>query len=514
MKIQKPFQFRHEAKPVGVSGGSGYLQKKASFFPLINPESFFYRIKSLTLTTTASLSDFVLVFLQKSKSFGFTKVMDDYEKRKLSIFNQLNFFQFFTGIIVPLTVIFGDKKISLIAATAIITPPLISLLALYLNAVGRHSAAMLSYFILYPFFTSLAYINGMNLGTELFFVLYGILSVFFLQQISHIIFCIGFSMINYFMLAVVLKEYQYNMELSHPVIYLFNHLLAIGFIFYGLYLIKKENTGYQSGILNKNSELQLMNEKIQKQKEEIGEKVGQLEEQALRLNELDRVKNRLFSIVSHDLKAPMYALRNLFLEIQQYKMKASDINNLVPLVVKDLDYTTGLMENLLHWAKSQMHAGSVNPQSLDVKVLVNEITQQQRLQAEIKNIRVEVHIHDSLCVYVDRDMISLVIRNLLSNAIKFSQPNDIVIIDAREIPLGIEILVKDSGAGISSEALNKILENNFYSTKGTENETGTGLGLMLCKEFLEKNGGRMHIESKPGKGSVFSFTVPKAEKHK
>lgn len=466
------------------------------------PALFSNNIKSLVFP--AGLRQFQHSFihrLDKFRTAGFTLGMDEYEKRKLGIFNQLNLFQLLTGIILPISVLFNAEKFSILSRLLVLLPCFISILVLYLNYCRKFDAAMLCYFILYPFLTSLAYINGMNLGVELFFMLYGILSVFFLQQISHMMFCIGFSMINYFMLAVVLKKYQFYLETANPVFYLINHLLAIAFIFYGLYLIKKENAGYQAGILSKNDELKQMNLEIQIQKEEIAEKAGQL-------NELNTFKNKLFSIISHDLKAPMYALRNLFQDIHKRKLPAEQIKRVIPDVINDLNYTTDLMENLLQWAKSQMQAGAVHRQDIDISGLIYETMQLHQLQAESKNIKIEGHFGNSVKAHADKDAVRLVLRNLLSNAIKFTPANGTVLLSVNETESFIEIFVKDEGIGISPEALEKIKGNNYYSTKGTSNEAGTGLGLMLCKEFLAKNGGELHIESKVGAGSTFSFTLP------
>jgi signal transduction histidine kinase len=111
-------------------------------------------------------------------------------------------------------------------------------------------------------------------------------------------------------------------------------------------------------------------------------------------------------------------------------------------------------------------------------------------------------------VYADRDMINLVLRNLLSNAIKFTPEKGRITIGVNDQSTFTEVFVQDTGMGISTENLRKINENNFYTTKGTASESGTGLGLMLCKEFLARNGGQMYIESEVGKGSTFSFTLP------
>src|SRR2546421_957022 len=443
-------------------------------------------------------------------SIGYSDTMDDYEKRKLRIFNQLNFFGIITGVIVPISGMFDQTKLPALAWLVACAPAMISVLVLWLNHLRKYEEAIIVYFVLYPVVTSLVYLGGLNLGIELFFILYGILSVFFIQSISHMLFSIGLSMTSYFMLAVVLKNYQYQLEIANLPFYLFNQVLAIAFIFYGLFIIKKENTGYQFSILNKNRELHRYNLEIEKQKTEIAEKAVLLEEQTNQLTELNSLKNKLFSVISHDLKTPMYALRNLFQNVQEYDLPAEEIKNLLPDVVNELNYTTGLMENLLQWARSQMQSNSVRPQQIDVFKLVTEVSQLLKIQAEAKQIRLDCKVDPQLFVFADRDMINLVLRNLVSNAIKFTPEKGKIIIRAEEKRSFIELSVKDNGVGISSENLEKLF-NEYYTSKGTANESGTGLGLMLCKEFLAKNGGQMKVQSEEGKGSTFSFTLPKSE---
>jgi signal transduction histidine kinase len=187
---------------------------------------------------------------------------------------------------------------------------------------------------------------------------------------------------------------------------------------------------------------------------------------------------------------------------------------MVPDVLKDLNYTTSLMENLLQWAKSQMQADVVHPQNINIGQLVNDIAKLLRLQLEAKKIYTQVLIKDDVFVCADKDMIQLVLRNLLSNAIKFTPEKGHIEIGFNDLGSFVEIYVHDSGVGISEEALNKIKQQIFYTTTGTSSETGTGLGLMLCNEFLTKNGSTLQIESKVGYGSLFSFTLPKLEANK
>ena len=423
--------------------------------------------------------------------------MDDYEKRKLSIFNQLNFFQLVTGIVIPIAGAIGNRHFPLIAWTVACLPALISVLVLALNARRQYDLAKIAYFVLYPFTTSVVYIWGINMGVELSFILYGILSVFFIQDISQMLFALGMSMVSYFILGVVCKNYTYQLASASIFFYLFNEFLTIVFIFYGLFLIKKENAGYQQSILQQKEEIYTNGILLQKQTDE--------------LTQLNAFKNRLFSIIAHDLKSPIYALRNLFRNMQQYDLPAIEIKEMVPEVVSELTYTTNLMENVLHWARSQMQADSVKPQVIDVAGLTTEVIRLLRLQADAKFICVTLQADVSVVAYADRDMVHLILRNLLSNAIKYTPENGAIEVGTYRTETGVAIFVRDTGTGISPEALEKIRESNFYSTKGTAGEAGTGLGLMLCKEFIVRNGGTLHIDSLPGKGSTFTFILPSAE---
>src|SRR5258708_22702966 len=197
------------------------------------------------------------------------------------------------------------------------------------------------------------------MGVELSFILYGILSVFFIQDISQMLFALGLSMVSYFILAVVCKNYTFELATANVFFYVFNELLAIAFIFYGLFLIKKENAGYQQSILQ--------------QKEEITANGRLLQRQTDELTQINAFKNRLFSIIAHDLKSPIYALRNLFRNMQQYDLPAEEIKEMVPEVVSELTHTTSLTEHLLHWARSQMQPDPINLQQFSVPCTLPEL---------------------------------------------------------------------------------------------------------------------------------------------
>lgn len=449
-------------------------------------------------------------FLVRIKSIGYKPGMDSYEKRRLGIFNRINFLGLITGIAIPLSALFGKGYVPPVAWVVAIAPAFISAVVLISNYYGKYNFAMLWYFISYPVITGLVYAGNIDVGIELLFILYGVLAVFFLQQMKHILFAICFSVACYFVVVIVFRDYKYVLADINFSYYIINQFISLAFIFIGLFLIKNENTAYQKEMLYANWELSNTNEEIKKQRLQIEEKASLLEEQTLQLVELNAVKNRLFSVVSHDLKTPIYSLRNLFKGMHDNDLPATEIKLYVPEILTDLNYTIGLMENLLHWAKSQMQGDNINQQLIDIGDLMNDVKHMLRLQAENKKIYVNTKADKPIYIYADKDMMNLVLLNLLSNAIKFTPQNGEVSLSALVKDETVEVHVQDTGKGISSDNIQKLFSNNYFTTKGTANESGTGLGLMLCKEFLNKNGGEIFVESEEGKGSRFTFTIPKA----
>lgn len=447
-----------------------------------------------TMGKRQSFKERIITFTKEIQWIGYEEELADYEKRKLGIFNLLNVFQLITGILVPLGGLIFVSGMPISNWLIATLPALVSVAVLVLNKLGRYRTALVGYFIFYPIFTAVVYINEINLGVELSFVLYGILSVFFLHEIGYMVFSIALSMVSYFVLSVILQDYHYQLKSYNIVAFFINQALAILYIFYGLYLIKKENTVYESN--------------IEMQKLGMARQAEMLQQQASELEEMNALNNKLFSIISHDLKTPMYALRNLFQHAREMKMSAKELKGLLPDVINDLNYTTGLMENLLQWSKNQLQSDTIRPQELHMNILVEDVVRLLRIQAEAKQIRIERKGDLPVYAFADMDMTNLVVRNLLSNAIKFTPVGGVITIGVQEHDTFAEIFVQDTGRGISREQMEKINENNFYTTRGTHSESGTGLGLMLCKEFLARNGGRMMIESEPGNGSTFSFTLP------
>lgn len=442
---------------------------------------------------------------QSIRSIGSSPGMGAYEKRKLSVFNQLNFVGVFCGLFIPLAGLFDDEHLPLIANLVAFSPAVISSCVLVLNHRQKHDAARLLYFTLYPVLTSLVYAAGLDVGVELFFILYGILAIFYMRKPAHGAVAFLVSVSCYVLVFVCSNVYTYNLKSAAFSFYLLNHLVAIVFIFFALSWMKKENNSYQRRILRKNKALNKTNQKIARQKEEIARKAEEL-------TELNALKNKLFSVISHDLKNPVYALRNLFRNAAQYDMEGDELKAMVPDIVADLNYVTSLMENLLQWAKSQMQADAIRTETIDLSKQIEETMAVLRLQADAKNVYLNNKASKPVYVFADKDVLNLVLRNLLSNAIKYTPENGAVSVETADLEVGVEVSIQDTGVGMPKEVLHKLSESSFYTTKGTANETGTGLGLMLCREFLKKMGSRMYIESEEGKGSTFSFTLLKPER--
>ena len=476
-------------------------------------EFFLTRIVNTLLEQFSTIVSFISSLkissvFEKIKAIGSTDQLEYYERRKLRVFNLLNFFQLIFGIAIPISAAMSSHKISTLGWVAACMPALVSVLVLFLNSRRSYEVSTLCYFILYPVITSIVYLSGMNLGIELFFILYGILAVFFIQDIGHMVFTISLSMISYFVLTVVWRNFQFQLEVN-GMLYLFNHLIAIVFIFFALFLIKKENQNYQLSILESNHKLHQKNTEIENQKIILADNASLLNRQASELRDLNNLKNKLFSVIAHDLKSPMYALRNIFQNIEKYDLPAEDVKAMIPEVMKDLNYTTTLMENLLQWAKCQMQTLQVSLGEVNMREVAQEVFNHHKSQAELKNIRLVNNIRKNVMVTAQQDMILLVLRNLVSNAIKFTPQNGCVHIGVENGDEEIEVFVKDSGIGLSPAYLDKISHNEYFTTRGTSSEKGTGLGLMLCKEFLAKNNGSLHITSEEGIGSRFSFTLQK-----
>lgn len=229
------------------------------------------------------------------------------------------------------------------------------------------------------------------------------------------------------------------------------------------------------------------------------------------LEELNASKNKFHSIIAHDLRGPFNSIKGLseILSNDAKSLSKEEIQKYSSLLFVSSKNTCKLLENLLDWSRVQAGDFSFNPESIDLDFMIKEIITLNQQTAQNKNIGINYISADSSEVYVDRNMINTVIRNLVSNGLKFTPKNGKITIKAKKVGKSTEVEVIDSGVGMSEEVLRKIfMESEKVTNPGTENEKGTGLGLMLCKEFVEKHGGGIQVTSEIDKGSNFKFNIP------
>ena len=263
--------------------------------------------------------------------------------------------------------------------------------------------------------------------------------------------------------------------------------------------------------LSKTLEIQVdeRTSEIARQKEEI-------ESQRDSLQELNATKDRLFRIIAHDLKNPMTALMSITqsLTMAYHDLEESDREQAIRQVDKAAGDLLRLLDNLLQWTTSQTGKMPYRPERFDLSLIASENHSLAEPLARNKNIKLESNIPEGSWVKADRNMISTVFRNLLSNAIKFTPPGGKVTLELRHYseedgPNCYEVTVSDSGIGIPAEKLDQLFRmDNTWTTRGTANESGTGLGLLLCHDFVLRNHGQLRAESESGKGSRFIFTLP------
>ncbi len=248
----------------------------------------------------------------------------------------------------------------------------------------------------------------------------------------------------------------------------------------------------------------------------IMDDVSDREEALNTLRENNITKDKFMSIIAHDLKNPFGAILG-FSDVLHKNFETYDIKTqkkYIGLIHKEIENTYKLLENLLLWSRSQRKKIEFKPKKINLFLKVFDTSEFLSQLAKNKSIKLTNTISLNDHVFADKDMLSTILRNLISNAIKFTPKGGKIIISAETKTRNknlrqIEISVKDTGVGISKEMLAKLFDiTENTSTKGTENERGTGLGLILCKEFVEKHGGKIWVESEEGKGSEFIFTLP------
>ncbi len=274
--------------------------------------------------------------------------------------------------------------------------------------------------------------------------------------------------------------------------------ILLALLFFSNLQKKKTNkllTEQKQEIEQKNIALEKANKKISTQKE--------------KLEMINSIKDKLFSIISHEFRSPLNSLKGTLSLVQQGAITHDELVDLSKDITDKINNTSIFLDNLLNWARSQMQGIDVKKQSFSLHKLVKSNFDLLGPQAKKKKLDLINNVPEDFVIEADKDMINLVIRNLISNAIKFSLKNGIIEITVQKKDDLTEISVKDNGVGIPKANLKHLFALNSITTVGTANEKGTGLGLMISKNFITAHGGTVRLDSKENQGSTFTFTIPR-----
>ncbi|HEX2984983.1 MAG TPA: PAS domain-containing sensor histidine kinase [Ignavibacteriales bacterium] len=265
-------------------------------------------------------------------------------------------------------------------------------------------------------------------------------------------------------------------------------------------------------LIDYNQELIANKAVLEKQTKELIKLNEKLEISERKLVNMNAKRDKFFSILAHDLKTPFHSLLGFSEYLINYssEMSMEELQEFSASMHKSTQKVFNLLENLLQWSRFQTGRFTFTPSRWKIYDLIEQVIELYSDSAKQKKIRIDNLVDKEHYVFADSNMANTILRNLLSNAIKFSFPGGSVQISSVEKPIYIEITVSDNGKGMSKETLKNLFKiERKVSTEGTAKEMGTGLGLIICKEFIKKNKGMIKAESREGKGSVFTFTLPK-----
>jgi signal transduction histidine kinase len=275
--------------------------------------------------------------------------------------------------------------------------------------------------------------------------------------------------------------------------------------------VRKLNAELEQKVKERTEDLEASNQNLINELKE--RKIAQkaLKESETKLIELNATKDKFFNIVAHDLKNPFTSLLGstelLFENIE--RMDLASIKRLAQILNDSAKSGYAILLNLLDWSRSQTGLIKFNPVMINLKNVIDDHISDFHLYSSNKSITIISEIEEDFFIHADENMINTIMRNLISNAVKFTHRYGQIIISATVKPSEIVISVKDSGIGLSPESLDKIFRiDSKHTQPGTDKEQGTGLGLKLCKEFVEQQGGEIWVKSIENKGSIFSFSIP------
>lgn len=291
-----------------------------------------------------------------------------------------------------------------------------------------------------------------------------------------------------------------------------NQRVTLGVVLLALFILSL----LTAELIRRNRQVRLTNQRlankqrvIQKKNQNLEEAGRQLMTQKSELEDLNQTKDRWFGIISHDFRHPLTVLHGALDLIIEDDLSAVERRRIFVDIQKRLSRTSYLLDNLLFWAQHQMDGWKANYESLKIDELLTPVVDVVEGWAKEKNILIKCEWESKFQILTDPEAIRLVIRNLLSNSVKFSFPGQTITILASELDTEWVISVTDHGVGMTQQQIDSIFESGQQSTLGTHNEKGSGLGLSLCRDFLNFLGGSLHVKSQPGTRTTFTLHLPK-----
>ncbi|MBY0543742.1 MAG: tetratricopeptide repeat-containing sensor histidine kinase [Sphingobacteriaceae bacterium] len=297
--------------------------------------------------------------------------------------------------------------------------------------------------------------------------------------------------------SIIAKNADYTVVIS--VISLLLIVVVLSLIFY--YIRNAEKKANNILLQNQKQEIAEVNEELITQ-------MNIVSAQNIELEKLNNVKNKFFSIVSHDLRGPINNLKMLFELYNKGILDEKELNGLLIKLEDNIYSTASFLDNLLEWAKSQLEGVIVSPINVSLQQVVLENIKLVDSQIKFKGLNVESKIGKEITAFVDPNVINIVVRNLLSNAIKFCSKGDEIIFEAKLNHGEVLFSIKDNGPGISDERKHNLFNLAYSNSIGSSNEKGYQLGLILCKDMITQSGGSISVESKLGEGTLFKISLP------
>lgn len=442
----------------------------------------------------------------------------EHEQRRIKLVNAISILSFFSVLAFLVAYLIMDVpelalrlKITSLCALGTLTP-------IVLNYFKKHLLAKitLSFYDTFAMLMFIVFFRADLTNGHVFFMVYGLIPLFIwsAKDWLYIAFFFGINLICF--MGVEFYEFEFNHAIAPSVgsIELFSGLtILMCFLTASIAVAIFHRLAYKKEIL-----LERKNTQIEQQKQELIEvnkdlqvKIGELANNQLKLNQANTIKSKMFSIIAHDLRSPFSSIKGLIeILIEEFDtLKKAEFKNYLNTVNQTTQSTYTLLENLLDWSRLQTNRIKVDPKEVDLHAICQNVVAINSTNISNKSINFENNIPEKLTVFADRYMISTILRNLISNAIKYTPIKGSIKLSATELNNKyIEIQLSDNGIGMSSYEVDMLFSVDSKHTKpGTENEQGTGLGLLICKEFIEMNNGKLTVESEENFGTTFSFTL-------